>query len=117
MRAFEKQWREIFQATLADFRGRALFMGTPNGYKSLYRLEKLSKTNPNYEGFHFTSFDNPFLSVDEMEQMRGEMPTTQYAQEMLADYHKMEGLTYEEFDWDKHIKAMSVHSGQVGSEH
>ncbi|MFE5643255.1 terminase large subunit [Rhodococcus sp. NPDC056516] len=106
MRAFEKQWREIIRATLADYRGRALFMGTPKGYKSLYRLEKLSKTNANYEVFHFTSFDNPFLSVEELDEMRGEMTVTQYAQEMLAEYHKMEGLIYEEFNRDQHIKAL-----------
>lgn len=105
MRAFEKHWREVIRATLADYRGCALFMGTPKGYKSLYRLEKLSKTNSNYEVFHFTSFDNPFLSVDELEEMRGEMTATQYAQEMLAEYHKMEGLIYDEFSRDKHIGA------------
>lgn len=104
MRAFEKQWREIIRPTLTDYRGSALFMGTPKGYKSLYRLEKLSKTNPNYEVFHFTSFDNPFLDPDELEEMRGEMTPSQYAQEMLAEYHKMEGLIYEEFQRDKHIK-------------
>jgi hypothetical protein len=104
MRAFEKQWREIIRATLADYRGRALFMGTPKGYKSLYRLEKLSKSNSNYEVFHFTSFDNPFLSADELEEMRGEMSETQFAQEMLAEYHKMEGLIYEEFSRDRHMK-------------
>src|SRR4051812_20999531 len=42
MRAFEKHWREIIRATLADYRGSALFMGTPKGYKSLYRLRKAS---------------------------------------------------------------------------
>ncbi len=105
MRAFEKHWREIIRATLTDFRGSALFMGTPKGYKSLYRLEKLSKTNKNYAVFHFTSFDNPFLSADELEEMRGEMTATQFAQEMLAEYHKMEGLIYEEFSRDKHVKA------------
>lgn len=104
MRAFEKQWREIIRATLADYRGCALFMGTPKGYKALYRLEKLSKTNKNYEVFHFTSFDNPFISADELEEMRSEMTASQFAQEMLAEYHKMEGLIYEEFDRDKHIK-------------
>ena len=104
MRAFEKQWREVIRATLTDYRGRALFMGTPKGYKSLYRLEKLAKTNANYEVFHFTSFDNPFLSVDELEEMRGEMTATQYAQEMLAEFHKMEGLIYEEFSRDRHVK-------------
>lgn len=104
MRAFEKHWREIIRPTLTDYRGKALFMGTPKGYKSLYRLEKLSKTNQNYEFFHFTSFDNPFLNADELEEMRGEMTPTQYAQEMLAEYHKMEGLIYEEFNRDQHIK-------------
>ncbi len=105
MRAFEKQWREIIRPTLADYRGAALFMGTPKGYKSLYRLEVLSRTNANYAVFHFTSFDNPFLSPNELEEMRGEMTGTQYAQEMLAEYHKMEGLIYEEFSRDRHLKA------------
>lgn len=100
MRAFEKHWREIIRATLADYRGAALFMGTPKGYKSLYRLEKLSKTNPSYAVFHFTSYDNPFLDPEEIEEMRGEMTATQFAQEVLAEYHKMEGLIYEEFHRD-----------------
>jgi hypothetical protein len=104
MRAFEKHWREIIRATLADYRGAALFMGTPKGYKSLYRLELLSKTNTNYEVFHFNSFDNPYLSTDELDEMRSEMTATQFAQEMLAEYHKMEGLIYEEFNRDRHIK-------------
>src|SRR5215210_7749788 len=80
MRAFEKHWREIIRATLADYRGCALFMGTPKGYKSLYRLEKLSKTNGNYEVFHFTSFDNPFLDPAEIDEMRGEMSASQFSQ-------------------------------------
>lgn len=104
MRAFEKHWREIIRATLADYRGAALFMGTPKGYKSLYRLEKLSKTNLNYVVFHFTSFDNPFLDPAEIEDMRTEMTPTQFAQEVLAEYHKMEGLIYEAFIRDKHIR-------------
>jgi hypothetical protein len=104
MRAFEKQWREVIPATLTDYRGGGLFMGTPKGYKSLYRLETLSRSNPNYETFRFTSFDNPFLSLDELEEMRGEMTPSQYAQEMLAEYRKMEGLIYEEFDRDRHIR-------------
>jgi terminase large subunit-like protein len=43
MRAFEKRLREIIRPTLADYKGAALFMGTPKSYKSLYRLEVLSK--------------------------------------------------------------------------
>jgi hypothetical protein len=103
MRAFEKHWREIIRATLADYRGSALFMGTPKGYKSLYRLEKLSKVNDNYQVFHFTSFDNPFLDPAEIEEMRGEMTASQFSQEVLAEYHKMEGLIYEEFDREAHM--------------
>jgi hypothetical protein len=104
MRAFEKHWREIIRPTLADYRGRALFMGTPKGYKSLYRLETLSKTNRNYAVFHFSSFDNPHLDPEELEEMRAEMSPTQFAQEVMAEYHKMEGLIYEEFSRDKHMK-------------
>jgi hypothetical protein len=105
MRAFEKQWREIIRPTLADYKGSALFMGTPKGYKSLYRLEKLAISNKNYAVFHYTSYDNPYIDPEELEGMKSEMTATQYAQEMLAEYHKMEGLIYEEFSRDRHVKA------------
>lgn len=104
MRAFEKHWREIIRPTLADYKGSALFMGTPKGYKSLYRLEKLAIGNQNYAVFHYTSYDNPYIDPDELEGMKSEMTATQYAQEMLAEYHKMEGLIYEEFSRDRHVK-------------
>lgn len=104
MRAFEKQWREIIRPTLADYKGSALFMGTPKGYKALYRLETMSHTNPAYKAFHFNSFDNPHLDPEEIEGMREEMSATQFSQEVLAEYHKMEGLIYEEFSRDRHIR-------------
>ena len=103
MRAFEKQWREIIRPTLVDFKGSAIFMGTPKGYKSLYRLEKLAQSNENYAVFHFTSYDNPMLDPEELGGMKLEMTPSQYAQEMLAEYHKQEGLIYEEFSRDKHV--------------
>ena len=105
MRSFEKQWREILRPTLVDYEGHALFMGTPKGYKTLYRLEKLAITNKDYESFHFTSYDNPHLKSSELEGMKSEMTESQFSQEMMAEYKKMEGLIYEEFSRDKHIIA------------
>lgn len=103
MRAFDKHWREILRPTLVDFEGSALFMGTPKGYKSLYKLEMLARTNEDYEAFHFTSYDNPHLKKSELDGMKSEMTASQYSQEMLAEYKKMEGLIYEEFDRTKHV--------------
>lgn len=106
MRSFDKQWREVLRPTLVDFEGGALFMGTPKGYKSLYKLEVLASKNADYEAFHFTSYDNPYLKRSELDGMKAEMTASQYAQEMLAEYKKMEGLIYEEFDRDRHLKPL-----------
>lgn len=114
MRAFEKHWREIIRPTLVDYKGSALFMGTPKGYKALYRLEKLAITNKAYQVFHFTSYDNPHLDEEELEGMKSEMSTTQYAQEMLAEYHKMEGLIYDSFSRDDHVKACPFEPARWG---
>jgi len=97
MRAFENQWREVIRPTLPTTAGAGLFMGTPKRLQAALPARKLVRTNPNYQAFHFMSFDNPFLIPGELEELRGEMTATQYAQEMLAEYHKMEGLIYEEF--------------------
>lgn len=114
MRAFEKHWREILRPTLADTKGAAIFMGTPKGYRTLYRLETKAKNNPLYEVFHFTSYDNPYLDTEEIEAMREDMTPSQFAQEVMAEYKKMEGLVYEEFNRDKHMVKLPFEPERYG---
>ena len=103
MRNFEGNWNEVLRPTLTDTKGSGIFMGTPKGYKSLYRLSQRPAQDDDFEFFHFTSYDNPLLDPTEIDKAKYEMSANQFAQEYLAQFKKMEGLVYDEFDRDRHL--------------
>ena len=82
-------WREIFRPMFLDTGGTADFIGTPKRENpNLRRLEKEAENNPDWESFQFTSKDNPFLSLKELEDIEKEYEgdRTSYRQEILAEY-------------------------------
>lgn len=87
MKDFFIGWQEIFRPALIDFSGGAMFCGTPKKENpNLRRLEKISETDSDFKGFHFTSLDNPFLEELEKVKARDEMDKDTYKQEILAEY-------------------------------
>jgi PBSX family phage terminase large subunit len=107
-KGFARGWEEILQPTLIDLKGGATFISTPNGFNhfhTLYNYENDPKVNEHNEwkSFHYTSYDNPFLDVEEINQKRASTTEDRFAQEYLADFRKMEGLVYKEFDRAKHL--------------
>ena len=61
-------WEQILRPALADQKGHALFIGTPMGrnhFYELYNYAKLSEDD-DWNGYHFTSFDNPLLDPEEI---------------------------------------------------
>jgi len=96
---FWVNWQEVLRPTLTDRKGRVLFISTPLGFNHFYDLYN----NPGYKSFHFTSYDNPYLSVEELEKAKRELPENRFAQEYLADFKKTEGLVYKEFERERHV--------------
>lgn len=87
MKNFFIGWQEIFRPSLIDTRGTADFIGTPKKENpNLRRLEKLAETDPEWASFHFSSHDNPSLSVLELEMTKQGMDSDTYRQEILAEY-------------------------------
>jgi hypothetical protein len=112
-RNFWVGWQEALRPTLTPRRGSALFMGTPKGFNHLYDLFQLEKTDPD---FHFTSYHNafplcgcpsaegcPHLPVEEIEAARRQLTEDRFAQEYLADFRKVQGLVYKDFDRARHV--------------
>ena len=67
-------WPEILEPTLIDVEGEALFTGTPKGKNHFYRLFMNALTRPteywnDWEAFHFTSHDNPFVKEQELKRL------------------------------------------------
>ena len=54
-------WQEIIQPTITDKKGWAIFVSTPKGYNHFYDMYEKAKVLPNWDRFHFTSYD--FMSV------------------------------------------------------
>lgn len=96
-------WEEILRPTLIDLEGGATFISTPNGFNHFYDLSLMEGKNNDWKYFHFTSLDNPYLSPKELEDMRNEMTEDRYAQEILGQFRKKEGLVYKEFNRELHV--------------
>ena len=103
MRNFWAGWNEVLSPTLIDRKGDALFISTPKGFNHFYDLYNLELTNPDFKSFHFTSYDNPHLPVEEIEREKSTKPPDTFAQEYMADFKKTQGLVYKEFDREKHL--------------
>lgn len=88
LRDFFISWKEIFRPLFIDTKGTANFIGTPKKESgNLRRLEKEAKS-PVWECFKFTSRDNPYLPVEELDaiELDYENDRDSYQQEILAEY-------------------------------
>lgn len=103
MRNFWVGWNEVLSPTLIDTKGDALFISTPKGFNHFFDLFNLQDKDPDFKSFKFTTYDNPYIPREEIEREKATKPESSFAQEYLADFRKMEGLVYKEFDRTKHV--------------
>lgn len=102
-RNFWVGWNEVLSPTLIDRAGSAMFISTPKGFNHFYDLYNQQEKDSNYKSFHFTSYDNPHIPVEEIEREKLSKPEDTFAQEYLADFRKQQGLVYKEFSRDRHV--------------
>jgi hypothetical protein len=101
-RNFWTGWHEVLRPALTDRKGDVLFIGTPKGFNHFYDL--YNTEDEDYQSFHFTSYDNPHIPHEEIDKAKAEIGEDRFAQEYMADFRKMEGLVYREFDRKIHVK-------------
>lgn len=102
-RDFRTGWEEIVRPTLLDRNGSVLFISTPKGFNFWYDLYNMESRDKDYKSFHFTAYDNPYLSKGELDKTKTELTEDRFAQEILADFRKTEGLVYKEFNRSRHV--------------
>lgn len=87
MKDFFIGWQEIFRPALTDTGGGATFIGTPKKENpNLRRLENIAEKDTDYESFHFTTWDNPYIPRSEIEKAEKELDYDTFKQEFLAEY-------------------------------
>lgn len=109
-RNFWVGWHEVLRPALTDTKGDVIFIGTPKGFNHFYDL--YNTKDEDYQSFHFTSYENPYIPKDEIDKAKEEISEDRFCQEYLADFRKTEGLVYKEFDRKRHVKEQAF----IGSE-
>lgn len=84
----EEVFTTVLQPMLLTSDGDALFISSPNGKNWFYKYYKmgLDPENENYESFHFTSYDNPLIKPELIDDIRKTTPTMIFEQEYLAEF-------------------------------
>lgn len=84
----EHIWQQIIRPTLADRRGKALFISTPRGRNWFYKMYNLGQDPlmKDYASWRLPSMANPHIPAEEWEEMSETLPRAVYEQEILADF-------------------------------
>lgn len=81
-------WREAIKPTLLVRGKKALFISTPKGknwFHDLYQLG-VSEDHDNYASYTGSSYDTPYISVEEVEEAKLTLPEKVFQQEYLAKF-------------------------------
>lgn len=89
-------WDEVGAPMLLDNDGDAAFIFTPKRKNHAFQLYQRAVTDDSgrWAAFHFTSHDNPHLSVAALEEITGDMTADAYRQEILAQFLDSEGQVF-----------------------
>lgn len=97
-------WDEIIRPMLTDRKGKALFIGTPQGKNILHDLyQKGVSGEDGWASYRFKTIDNPFIDETEVEAAKKQLPEVIYRQEYEASFEHYAGLCYPMFAIERHV--------------
>ena len=81
-------WEDILRPMLADRRGGALLLSTPNGLNWFHECFQRGQdpAEPEWRSFQFTSYDNPRIARAELEALRRQTREATFRREYLAEF-------------------------------
>ena len=97
-------WEEIIYPMLTTTKGTALFIGTPNGYDTMYDLYSRGQSDPNWRSWQFKTIDGGFVPAEEIAQAKKTMDPVRFRQEFEASFETTGNRAAWNFDRDIHIK-------------
>jgi len=114
----EDVWSRIIRGQLTKRHGFAYFISSPN-FRGRNHWTKFCKEaqrrqllgDKSWAYWHFTIYDNPELSVDEIEDLKATVPSYVWDLEFMAKTSNIAGQLYGEFDFDRDVEEMKVGDG------
>ncbi len=79
-------WTEVLRPALADRRGGALFIGTPQGCNHLYERFEAAQREADWHAFRYTTAEGGNVAASELASAAGEMHESLYRQEFEASF-------------------------------
>ena len=98
----EDTWQKIIRASLADKKGRALFISTPAGRNWFYDIYKLGLEGDDEEwkSWHYTTKDNETIDPKEIEAAERTLSSFAFKQEFLSSFDNAGSDVFKE-EWFK----------------
>lgn len=99
-------WENTIRPTLTDYQGDAFILSRPKGKNNdFHRLELKHRKFDNWAFFHFTTYDNPYIAREEIEEAKHQLDDLTFRQEYMAEYVDANDKPYlYSFDQGKHIQ-------------
>ena len=85
----DSTWSKIIRPALADLRGGAMFISSPDGrnwFHDLYNYALKSEDADDWSAYHFTTLDNPTIPPDEVATAKKTLSTLVFNQEFMASF-------------------------------
>ena len=79
-------WSEVIRPALADREGWAIFVGTPMGRNSFWRLYQQAKTAPDWRAALFRASETGVIPAVELAAAKAAMSEAEYAQEFECSF-------------------------------
>lgn len=93
-------WQMILRPALADMKGGALIIGTPEAgpseFRDMFDRGQIDDPKNEWKSWHFTTLDNELIDPKEIDEARMSMSTQAFNQEFLASFQSMEGAIFKE---------------------
>lgn len=89
-------WDEVGAPMLLDNDGDAVFIFTPKRKNHAWKLYQraIGDTSGRWQAWHFTSYDNPYLSKEALAEITQDMTESAYRQEIMAEFLESEGQVF-----------------------
>lgn len=97
-------WGNTIRPTLTDYIGDAFILSRPKGKNNdFYRIEQDHKEFKNWSFFHYTTYDNPYIDRNEIEEAKSQADSLTFNQEYMAMYVDADDKAYLYSFSDKNI--------------
>ena len=79
-------WSEVLSATVLVKGKKVIFISTPKGKNHFYQLSLQPNYDNRYKYFHYSSYDNPMIDAEDLEERKRSLPNHIFEQEYLAKF-------------------------------